>query len=95
MAIQDGLALNEAIEYTEGDIKLALKVFNDNRYKEVREFQLLEKVGILLETVFLSSDDNRSTVQRALNIKGSRSYYPFSLTSTFVFMLWETDTFHG
>jgi len=64
MAIQDGLALNEALEYANGDINLVLKMFNDNRYKVVKEFQLLEKVGILLETVCLDSDDNRSSVQR-------------------------------
>jgi len=63
MTIQDGLELNKALEYAKGNINLALKLFNNNRYEEVKEFQLLEQVGILLGTVYLTSDDIRFIVQ--------------------------------
>jgi len=44
MAIQDGLVLSNALESAEGDVNQALKLFNDARLKEVKNFQLLEKV---------------------------------------------------
>lgn len=64
MAVQDGLALNEALKSAEGDINLALKMFNDSRWQEVSDFQFLEKVRGSYGTVLFKSDDNRSLVQR-------------------------------
>jgi len=46
MAIQDGQALDEALQSAKGDINAALERFNNVRHKQVKDCQKLEKVRV-------------------------------------------------
>jgi len=52
MAIQDAQYLYDALESAQGVINRGLEIFNDARHKEVKSFQLLEKVWITVKFCF-------------------------------------------